>query len=267
MFWWQQRGDGIGRAVTDRHGGVSTGPFGSLNLGAGVGDDPQAVAANRHTVAAAIGVPPERLVFMNQCHGARVQVLTGPWPGPPPECDAVVTSAPQLALAALAADCVPVLLADATAGVIGAVHAGRAGLLAGVVPAAVTAMTELGAAPERVHAVVGPCVCGPCYEVPQAMCDEVVEAVPQTLARSRQGTPALDLGAGVVAQLTAAGVSVHRLAGCTREDADLYSHRGAAGGPTGRFAGIVLRYAGSVPDSGSVSDAVSRSDAPPTGGR
>ena len=174
MFWWRADGDGLTRAVTDRHDGVSAGRYGSLNLGGQVGDDPVAVRANRHTVAAALGLAESRLVFMRQCHSARVEVLEGPWSGAVPDCDGVVTTATGLALAVLSADCVPVLLTDSRTGAI---------------------------------------------------------------------APALDLAAGVAAQLSRAGVRVQRLPGCTREDADLYSHRGAAGGPTGRFATIVLRYA------------------------
>ena len=246
MFWWRADGDGLTRAVTDRHDGVSAGRYGSLNLGGQVGDDPAAVRANRHTVAAALGLPESRLVFMRQCHSARVEVLEGPWSGAAPDCDGVVTTATDLALAVLSADCVPVLLTDSHTGAIAAVHAGRVGLTAGVLTAALSALREVGVAvdvPGRVDAVVGPSVCGRCYEVPAAMCDEVTAIEPATRATSWQDTPALDLAAGVVAQLSRAGVRVQRLPGCTREDSDLYSHRGAAGGPTGRFASIVLRYA------------------------
>jgi hypothetical protein len=167
VFFWHERRAGIDVAITDRHGGVSSAPFGELNLARHVGDEPAAVEANRVAVAAELGLPAERLVFMDQCHGATVEVIDGPWQGDPPACDAVITRASDLALVVMVADCVPVLLADPEAGVVGAVHAGRPGLVAGVVGAALDAMADLGA--RAPYAVVGPSVCGRCYEVPEEM--------------------------------------------------------------------------------------------------
>src|SRR5690606_10514413 len=151
-----------------------------------------------------------------------------PWPADPPAADAVVTTTPGLVLAVRVADCTPVLLADAGAGVLGAAHAGRPGLAVGVVPAVVARMAELGADPARVVAVVGPAVCGRCYEVPAEMREQVVAAagVPEAWAETRWGTPAVDVPGGVVAQLKAAGVAdVRRVATCTMESEDHYSYR------------------------------------------
>jgi YfiH family protein len=231
---WQEESSGALRLVTDRHGGVSAGPWTGLNLGAHVGDDAVAVAGNRARLRDAVGRP---VVYLDQCHGADVAVVDSA-PDAPPRGDALVTATPGLALAVLVADCVPVLLASPE-GVVAAVHAGRPGLVAGVVPRALEAMRALGA--ERVDAVVGPSVCGRCYEVPAEMRDAVAEVQPVSATVSWTGTPAVDVAAGVVAQLVAGGVDVRWLPGCTREDPDLYSYR--RDGTTGRFAGVVALVA------------------------
>ena len=133
------------RVVTDRRGGRSVSPYDSFNLGDHVGDDPAAVAANRARVARELGVPEDRLVWMNQVHGTGVAVVDGPQDGPVPGTDALVTATRGLVLAVLVADCVPILLADHVAGVVAAVHAGREGVRQGVLPAALSAMASLGA--------------------------------------------------------------------------------------------------------------------------
>ncbi|MEV4555942.1 peptidoglycan editing factor PgeF [Kitasatospora sp. NPDC049285] len=225
-------------AFTTRWGGVSTAPYGELNLGGAVGDSPEAVMQNRFLTARELGLDPADVVWMNQVHGAEVAVVTERQPdGQAPTVDAVVTDRP-LALAVLTADCTPVLLADPVAGIAGAAHAGRPGLAAGVVPAVVTAMVELGARPERITAATGPAVCGRCYEVPAAMRAEVAELVPAAWAETSWGTPALDVPAGVAAQLAAAGVQdVVRSTVCTLESADHYSYRREQ--RTGRLASYV----------------------------
>lgn len=226
-------------AFTDRWGGVSTAPFDRLNLGGAVGDDPVAVRSNRERAAKELGLDPARVVWMNQVHGRDVAVVDGPWPAdPPPSADAVVTTRPGLALAVLTADCTPLLLADPDAAVVCAVHAGRPGLAAGVVPAAVEVMRKFGADPVRTVAAVGPSVCGRCYEVPEAMRAEVAAAVPQSWAVTGWGTPAVDVAAGVRAQLARLGVVRITSSGvCTRESPDHFSYR--RDGTTGRLAGYV----------------------------
>ena len=226
-------------AVTDRRGGTSTPPYDELNLGDHVGDDPVRVAGNRNRVAGGVGVPPEHLVFMRQVHGVDVAVVDGPRPTdwPPPEADAMVTAERGLALAVLVADCTPVLLASAT--VVGVAHAGRRGMAGGVVAATVAAMRTLGADPATTSALVGPAICGRCYEVPASMQADVAAIEPASLSTTRSGTPGLDIRAGVVAQLRAAGVtSIEVDPTCTAETDRLYSHR--AEGVTGRFAGIAV---------------------------
>lgn len=203
-------------AFTDRHGGVGAAAFDDFSGGAPVAQ-------------------------LRQIHGRHV-VVVGP-DGPasePPEGDALVTTEPDVVLAVRVADCVPVLLADPDAGVVGAAHAGRLGVVAGVVPATVEAMREAGA--RELTAWVGPHVCGACYEVPAGMRDEVAAAEPATHATTSAGTPGLDLGAGVRAQLERDGVRVVDLARCTIESADLFSYR-REGAAAGRFAGLVRRRA------------------------
>ncbi|MET7321204.1 peptidoglycan editing factor PgeF [Streptomyces sp. NPDC005549] len=224
---------------TDRWGGVSAVPYEELNLGGAVGDDPAAVTANRELAAKSLDVDPARVVWMNQVHGADVAVVDAPWGDRPvPRVDAVVTAERGLALAVLTADCVPVLLADPVAGVAAAAHAGRPGLVAGVVPAAVRAMTGLGADPARIVARTGPAVCGRCYEVPEEMRAEVAAVEPAAYADTGWGTPALDVGAGVHAQLSRLGVRDRAQSPvCTRESADHFSYRRDR--TTGRLAGYV----------------------------
>lgn len=224
---------------TDRWGGVSAAPYEELNLGGAVGDDPGSVRTNRELAAEALGVDPARVVWMNQVHGADAVVVDEPWGDRPvPEVDAVVTARRGLALAVLTADCVPVLLADPVAGVAAAAHAGRPGLVAGVVLAAVRAMTGLGADPARIVARTGPAVCGRCYEVPEDMRADVAAVEPAAHAETSWGTPAVDVVAGVHAQLERLGVSgAGRSPVCTRESDDHFSYRRDR--TTGRLASYV----------------------------
>ncbi|MFI6105076.1 peptidoglycan editing factor PgeF [Streptomyces sp. NPDC051310] len=226
-------------AFTDRWGGVSAVPYEELNLGGAVGDA-AAVRSNRRLAAGALGLDPERVVWMNQVHGRDVAVVDGPWAtdGEVPPVDGVVTARRGLALAVLTADCTPVLLADPVAGVVGAAHAGRPGMVAGVVPATVEAMIALGAEPSRITARTGPAVCGRCYEVPEDLRAEVAAVVPEAHSETSWGTPAVDVTAGVLAQLDALGVHDRRVSGiCTLESRDHYSYRRDR--TTGRLAGYV----------------------------
>jgi YfiH family protein len=176
---------------------------------------------------------------MDQVHGAGVNVVDGLRPDPVPATDALVTTMPGLGLAVLVADCAPVLLADAGARVVAAVHVGRRGLAAGLAGRAVAAMTRCGADPGRLHAHVGPTICGGCYEVPGPLQAEVAARAPDSACTTRAGTPGLDLRCGLLRQLHEAGVrSVHVDAACPAEDPAYFSHRRDRG-VTGRFAGYV----------------------------
>jgi YfiH family protein len=220
-------------AFTDRFGGVSGVPYDELNLAVVSDDDPAACAEN-HRLLLDDFAPGDELADLHQVHGADV-VRADPG-APRPHCDGVVTDRAGVVLLVRAADCVPVLLADPAARVVGAAHAGRKGVVAGVVPATVERMRELGA--RRIEAWIGPHICGRCYEVPAALQAEVAAVAPASVSTTSWGTPALDLGAGVRAQLDEAGVTVHQVGGCTRESADLYSYR-RDGAAAGRQAGLV----------------------------
>lgn len=215
---------------TTRAGGASAAPYASRNLGDHVRDDPDAVAENRRGLERELGAP---VRYMRQVHGAEVAAVRGA--GPPPEADALVTARPGLALAVLVADCVPMVLT--APGAVAVAHAGRRGLAEGIVPATLAALARLGVRPDELEARLGPAVCGRCYEVPARMRDEVGRVVPAARATSRAGTPALDLRAGLAAQLADHGVCrVVVSSRCTVEEADVYSYR--RDGTTGRFAGV-----------------------------
>jgi YfiH family protein len=216
-------------------------PFDSLNLALEGQDDPLVVEQNLHTVLDDFA-PGDQLADLHQVHGGEVDVVEERHSTGRPDADGIVTSQAGVVLMVRAADCVPVLLADGDAAVIGAAHCGRPGLAAEVVPATVRKMRDRGA--RSITAWIGPHVCGGCYEVPEGMQAEIGAAVPASVATTTWGTPSLDLGAGVRAQLMAEGVSVHDVSRCTRESADLYSYRRDAE-RAGRLAGLIrLRGAG-----------------------
>ena len=208
----------------------------SLSLGDAAADDVRGEALAR--LAEATGATP---VLMRQVHGADVVDVGDDRRGSgPPVGDAMITVQPGVALLARAADCVPVLLADPATGWIAAVHSGRPGLAAGVVPSTVARLREQGASPTV--AWIGPHVCGACYEVPAELQEDVVAVVPESRSTTSWGTPALDLGAGVRAQLAAAGVDdVRTVDACTREDASWPSYRRDGAAAT-RFAGVIWSH-------------------------
>ena len=209
---------------TDRRKGVSLGAYESLNLGFHVGDDPSAVRTNR----ALLG----KTQFMNQVHGDVVVVIDDLLDYEP-TCDALITTTKDVSLAVMVADCIPLLLMSEKA--VAAVHVGRAGLVNKVAIKALHQMRELGAI--DIHAVLGPSICGRCYEVPLAMQQEVVAVHPRALSTTSKGTPGLDLSGGLIAELVAEGVSYDASVICTMEEPLYYSHR--RDNPTGRFAGVV----------------------------
>nr|WP_308124023.1 peptidoglycan editing factor PgeF [Mycolicibacterium xanthum] len=226
----------VRRVTTTRAGGVSKPPFATFNLGDHVGDDPAAVAANRRRLATATGLG-DGIVWMNQVHSANVGIVDGAGEiidG----TDGLVTTAPRLALAVVTADCVPVLMADARAGVVAAVHAGRVGAQRGIVANAVQTMLDVGAHAEDISVLLGPAVSGRNYEVPAEMAAEVEAALPGSRTTTRRGTVGLDLRAGIAAQLGTLGVTAIDIdPRCTVEDPNLFSHRRDA--PTGRLASLV----------------------------
>lgn len=209
-----------------------------MNLAGHVGDDPGAVLANRRLAAAMLGVDAERLAVVNAVHGAGVAVVDHG--GDVDGVDAVVTTSTGLGLLALAADCVPLALADPAAGVVAAVHCGWKGIGVGVVPATVDAMRRLGAA--EISAVIGPHVCADCYPVDA----ERVEALRSTTepfvadracVRTQVGW-SIDVGAGVRAQLRALGIPAESIGACTAESPGLFSFRRDR--VTGRHAMMIV---------------------------
>ena len=218
---------GVTVVYTTRLGGVSQGDFGDCNLGGKGGDDPQAILANRVSLAKSIGCG---LSLVSQVHSGRAVDVDASWhlntpfgfdvSGTPGEvtadgeaqaatvveADGQVTSRAGVALSMFAADCLPVLMADAQAGVIGAAHCGRKGLQRGIIGATIDAMVAKGAAPERIAATLGPCICGDCYEVGGDIADEFDAQFPGTFTLSRFGQPGIDIAAAALHELAKAGV-------------------------------------------------------------
>ena len=198
-------------AFFTRRGGVSEGVWASLNVGLRSGDALERVAQNRARAASVLGLDAERLVTARQVHGAAVRTVTAPWDNAAaPEADGLVTDRPGLLLGVLSADCGPLLLVDPTAGVVGALHAGWRGALAGIVEATVAAMAALGARPERIVAALGPCIAQPSYEVGPEFVASFTAADPANDAFFRPAATAakahFDLKGYVAARLRRAGV-------------------------------------------------------------
>lgn len=247
--YFTTRGTGA-PSVPEVSADAGEGDYAGLNLAAHVGDDPARVAASRRLLEDSLGLEPGGITWMNQVHSATVARAV---PGDVPAADALILDArddaphPQ-AVAVLVADCVPVLLASDDGAVVAAVHAGRRGMLDGVVEAALGTMVEAGVEPGSVRAAIGPCVCGRCYEVPASMRDEAGLVEPASASTTSWGTPALDVAAGVLAQLERSGVTSIARSGagayegegpwCTLEDERFYSYR--RDGVTGRIAGVVV---------------------------
>ena len=232
-----------------RRGGVSTGPFASLNCSLSSQDDRGAVLENRGRVADAIGVTRPRLLGCTQVHGADVATVDVPWqPGAGPRADAMVTGRTGLALGIVTADCAPVLFADTGSGVVGAAHAGWRGALEGVLEATVSAMTALGAHADRIVAAVGPCIGQVSYEVAADMRTAVVERCPDD-ARfftdgKREGRWLFDLRGYCASRLRAAGLNtISVLENDTLgEEERFFSHRRrtlARGGPIGHQISVI----------------------------
>ncbi|MCW2776832.1 MAG: hypothetical protein JWN17_557 [Frankiales bacterium] len=226
---------------TTREGGVSAGPWEGLNLALHVDDEPSRVFANRDLLRTAVGA--DSLVFAQQVHGDGVAVVdrasSRGSEGGVAGVDALVTATPGLGLVVMAADCLPVLLLDREAGVAAAAHAGRQGLLAGVLERTVETMTGLGADPARTVASIGPAAGACCYEVPAAMADDAESRLPGTRGTTRAGTPSVDLLAGARTVLAGQGLAdVVAVDRCTVHDDAFFSYRRF--GTTGRHAGVVV---------------------------
>ena len=169
---------------------------------------------------------------MNQVHGDQVVVVDKKL-DTDPTCDAMITTKPGISLAVMVADCIPLLFVSKEA--VAAVHVGRAGLINRVAVKALHQMRSMGAI--DIHAIVGPSICGRCYEVPFEMQQDVIADHPRAFATTHTGTPGLDLPTGLIAELVAEGVTYEASSICTMEDGLYFSHRN--NNPTGRFAGVI----------------------------
>lgn len=223
---------GVRHAFFTRRGGVSRGLYASLNLGPGSGDDPAAVAENQSRAAAALGLPATGLSVAYQVHSAIVHVADRPFGDARPQGDGVATRTPGVLCGALAADCAPVLMADPQARVVSAVHAGWRGALAGVIEAGVAAMTGLGARPDRIIAVIGPCIGPASYEVGPEFRDQVTveNAASEAFFAAGEGDRLrFDLPAYALARLGRAGVTKAEWIGADTypDDERFYSNRRA----------------------------------------
>ena len=232
---------GVGHAFFTRKGGVSEGPYASLNCGFGSGDDADKVAANRGRAMERLRLSGDDLVTVRQTHSVDVAVVEAPWtPTEAPIADALVTRVTGVALGVLTADCAPVLFADAEAGVIGAAHAGWRGGLAGVLEATVKAMTGLGARARRIAVAIGPCIHQQSYEVGPEFKAAFVGDEPDNDAHFAPGDGdrlLFDLPGYLERRLSGMGVgAVERLAHDTRDEEDVFfSYRRATNQGEARY--------------------------------
>ena len=215
-------------SFTKRTGGVSHGAFASLNLGLHVGDDEANVLRNREIVSTSFGP----VQYMNQVHGDRIAIIEEVTEEAP-TADALVTGIPGVALAVMVADCIPLLLRSEEC--VAAVHVGRKGLVNEVTRKTLSLMREMGA--QQITAIVGPSICGACYEVSEEIFNEVVGAHPVAASSTSAGTRALDLPAALEAVLREEKIAIITEFECTLESNDLFSYR--RDGITGRQAGVI----------------------------
>jgi YfiH family protein len=228
--------EGIKAIALSRDGGTSLAPFDSLNLASYVGDSAENVSAN---LAIAKGlVSASEISVMNAEHGNTVHIVSEPGVAQPG--DGLITKQTDLALVALAADCVPFGLVDPVNGVIAVGHAGWRGVLANVMQALLDEFVSTGAQLKHTQAVIGPAICAKCYEVPAERVEQFRVVRPDAIASSRN----LDLIAGVKSVLATQVTKIHEISGCTLESSDLFSYRRAAGEPTGR-GGLVVAISAS----------------------
>jgi len=206
---------GLRHGFFTRRGGVSRGPFASLNVGLRSGDDPALVAENRARIAQALGVAPERLVTVRQVHGTEVVVVDGTFgPEDAPAADALVVERPGLAIGVTTADCAPVLLFDPFGPRAAAVHAGWRGLAAGILRRTVAFMAKLGSRPHELRAAVGPCIGARSYEVGPEVREAFLAADPAHAGDFSPGAGdrfLFDLAAAARRQLLAAGLEPGRV--------------------------------------------------------
>lgn len=236
---WASEAEGAPLAVTSwRHGGVSRGPYATLNLGFHAEDDPRAVSENRRRFLDAWGIPVDRLVLPHQTHTANVARVAEAdirMRRSFPHTDALVSDCPNVALGVLVADCVPVFLYDPLCRAVGMAHAGWRGVYAGVVAETVRRMVqEFGTRPQTLSVILGPSIGGCCYEVSSELAEQFCQRFGREVVEGRR----LNLWSAIRIELEREGVSSDRIATvglCTACNVgDFYSHR-REGSPTGRL--------------------------------
>lgn len=215
-------------SFTNRTGGVSTGAFASLNFGLHVGDDPTTVNSNRGILQERVGP----VQFMSQEHGNKIALIESVI-DIDPVADSLVTGIPGINLAVQVADCIPLLISSKEA--VAAVHVGRKGLVNGVALRTLELIRDMGAT--SISAIIGPAICGKCYEVSEDIFNEVVKLHPTAAANRDDGSFALDLPRALTKLLEAEGVSVSHEGSCTVENSQLFSYR--RDGVTGRQVGVI----------------------------
>ena len=213
---------------TNRTAGLSDGPFASLNLATHVGDAEETVSQNRLIVHASSGP----VQYMNQVHGNRIAIIEEQ-SDETPTADSLVTGIPGVTLGVLVADCIPLLLRSKE--VVAAVHVGRKGLMNSITPLTLALMREMGAS--SIEAIMGPSICGSCYEVSTEIYQEVITLHPSAASVTPRGTHSLDLPAALNKLLELEGIPVVNEFVCTAESPDHFSYR--RDGVTGRQAGLI----------------------------
>jgi hypothetical protein len=222
---------GLRHAFFTREGGVSSGIYQGLNGGLGSSDDPAHVAENRLRMAEFMGVAPENFISVHQIHSPDAVVATGPWPdGPRPRADAIVTRTEGIAIGVTAADCGPILFADASARVIGAAHAGWKGALTGILESTIDAMEKLGAERSGIVAAIGPLIRKPSYEVGSEFVERFLDADAENgvffIPADRAGHSMFDLAGFIRMRLENAGVlMIDDIGVDTYSDERFYSYR------------------------------------------
>ncbi len=222
--------EGITHGFFTRHGGVSKGLYRGLNVGAGSSDDPQDIRENRRRAAVALGGEDANLLTLWQVHSPDAVIVKAPFSGTRPKADGIVTATPGLVIGVVTADCGPVLLADAKAGVVGAAHAGWKGALNGVLENTIIKMETLGAKRAQIHAVLGPSISQENYEVGPEFVETFAASEPGASRFFRQsdrsGHAMFDLWAFIVQRLERAGVTVSMTGNCTyAEEESFFSYR------------------------------------------
>lgn len=241
---------GVAHAFTGRQGGVSRGPFASLNLGLHVGDAPEAVRENRRRALMAAGTDPDRLTLGEQVHGTGLRWVeparcgAGAWEASTalPATDGLLTRQRGVVLGVLVADCVPLLLADLEAGLVAAVHAGWRGTAGRIGARAVEAMVAAGADPSRILAAMGPSIGPCCYQVSPDLASRFDGLFGEDVVRSEVPGPRLDLRLANRQALLEAGLDEKHISWhppCTACQTDRYFSHRAQGGKAGRQAGLI----------------------------